>query len=338
MAASAVFAILWERRWLLAGIVVLSAAAAVPFALAGSDSYASTTDVLVPTNLPLPSGSAVAAMTSSRTTVLSERLTTYVEDDLESDVRSELGDQGSQLTDISVAQNLEDSTFRLTAEATAADVAESAAELGAARLIARADDIAGEIVTALQNEIAEVVEPAVEELTQLREDFERTTSRMEALRQERAGLISELTAAKQDRLRAEDQGADTAVFDERISDLRAEIRTLEAEIEDMQPRRTSLSTRINILESRVNTLSQLEHQSTAARLTRLASSSVIDPPSAAGSSVSSNIFQLVLIAVAAGLLVGSAVILFMGRRRITAASSEPGGELRGASPRGAVGD
>lgn len=324
MTANILLKLLWERRWILLTAVVVSALAAIPFSLSGPNGHSSTAEVLVPTNLPLPNSSSAAAMTSSRTTVLSERLTHYLEEGLESDVRRQLGNDGSALTDLSVTQSLEDSTFRVTVEATSGPVAESAVEIAARRIISESDAIAKEIVDRLEEEIAGEIEPAVAEISELRRRQEQITIRVESLRQERAGLTSELTASRQDRLRAENNGEDAAVFDDKIVALREDIGSLGERIEALQLRRISVSSDLAVAESRTNTLSQLAHQSTAARLTRLASSSIVEPPSSAGSSTLSHVLQTELIAVLAGFLAGLAFVLFNGRRRF--ALSRPAGE------------
>jgi uncharacterized protein involved in exopolysaccharide biosynthesis len=310
--------VLWARRGLLAAIAIVCGLISLPFALAGASRFTSSVDVLIPTSPPLPPAVVGNALAAGGATVVSARLDSYASGPLESDVKEALGEDAGSLEEVTAGQQIDQTTFRVTAEATDAGTAERAAEIGARRMIERGDAVAVSVVRRVQREVARAISPTVSRLARLRSREQRLASRAEALRQSRAGLTSQLSATRQERLRAEDSGdeARSASLGGEISELESRIDETDDRIGSLQGRIAQVRSDIAILDSRRASLAQLAQQTAAGRIARLASSTTLSGPTEASTGDSSRLVQVVGIGIATGLVVGAAILLLADRRRL----------------------
>lgn len=290
--------LLWKHRMVLLLSIVVSLAVAIPIASLSPVTYTSTGVFLIPTTDPL-----TGALTD--TSPLSLSIDDYARNGLADDVRDRLGADSDELIFVSALRdNDQDDTYTLVAEATSASIASEG--------VAAAASVLGSTAESLSvSQAARFNRQVVEDLVDLEVERARLHKREVVQARQTNSLVDQIAVAR--------------------STGDADLKALEDELSNERRVLAGYKQRIAIIKSKSGNLERLSANVNDARVTRIASSSLISPPSTPTTGSDARLIQLAAIAVLAGLLTTLLVTLWLERHtmfgwRRTATSR---GRLRG---------
>ena len=317
--------ILWARKWLLLACLVAAGLAALPIALMGPSVFSSTITVVVPPTIPLPR----AQQPGQSTSILAVRMASFAESQLQKHVREAMGAEGKHIDEVTGEQDADLATYSLTAKSTRPKLSREAATKASEVLIAQADEIAGELVDGLIQEVRQELQPVVKRLQDDRQLEDELSATVQRLERKRVSLASQITSAEQGAVRADalDDPEAAAVFRARIEEFEADIAALDDKLAAKEVALAGASSQVALLESRYTSLTQVTQEAEAIRISRLVASAVSSGPTEPDDTDIEEVLLTEGLAVAAGLLAGAAFVLLMEwrhRRKLKRAGHESG--------------
>lgn len=270
----------WKHRLVLLLSIVVSLAVVIPISSLTPVTYTSSGEFLIPTTDPLTGD-------LTDTSPLSLSIDDYARQSLPDDVRAEIGADSDGLISIGATrENDQDETYTLLAEASSPPVATEAVTVAARVLSSAAKGLSASQISRFNSQV-------VQELVDLDVERARLHILMIAQGKKTQSLRDEIAVAR--------------------SSGDADVRALEAELSKEYRVLAGYRQRIDIINSKSRNLEELSANINDVRVTRVASSSLISPPSTPTTGSESRLIQLAAIAVIAGLLAALLITLWLER-------------------------
>lgn len=302
--------LVWRHRWILLVSLVFSVAGTLPFALSGKATYQSSGTVLIPSGDPV-------AVTNTQTSAVDTRLNAFSHGQtLLEAVRSRMGAAANGLISVTTGQQRAGDLYSLTATAKSSQVARDAVSAGALALIDESNSLTAAQVAQLRTQVNDQMLPLEQQRGAL---VKRVLNQKAAIHQTQV----QLKQVENDIPKS--SGAARGALQEQANELSTTLRDEQVELD-------RLNARVAFIESNQGQLTDLVQGAVQIQLTRKAASTLLSAPSAPSTDSSRRVVQTIGLAVLAGLVMATLVVIWLERRRLVPASDHT---TQGREPPGA---